>query len=349
MKRAVTRILVFLGLFAIVLEGSRIASSQSNPDLQQFLQTDVGFTSEQIQAVKQGQAVAKVMPSRIPDEVFLFGAIFIRSSPGSYVKFSTDFERMRARPGTLAFGSFSEPPRLSDLRGFAFSEDDLKDLKDCKPGDCLVQMPAASMNKLQTIDWSSPEAGQRVNQLLQQSVLDFLLAYKRDGNRSLGTYDDKKHSTDVARQFSYMLSYTKVLPARLPEFYDYLLDYPKSKPANVTDAFYWERVKFGLKLTLRVVHMVVWRGSDSDPIAYVVAEKQLYASHYFETALDLWFCVRPSDPSQRGFYLLAAMGSEQRGLTGVKGSMVRKAAVGRSVSNLQNALMRIKNALENGQ
>jgi hypothetical protein len=343
------RTLVSVGLLAIMLAGSDSACPQSNPDLQQFLQADVGFTPEQIQDIQKGHAIAKVMPSRIPDEVFLFGAIYIRATPDSYLKFSTDFERMRTRPGTLAFGVFSEPPQLQDLRGFAFDEDDLKDLKDCKPGDCLIQMPATSINKLQAIDWSSPDAGQRVNQLLQQSVLDFLLAYKRDGNQSFGTYDDKKHSTDVARQFSYMLSYTKVLPARLPDFNNYLLDYPKSKPPNATDAFYWEHVKFGLKPTLRVVHMVVWRGTDSDPIAYVLAEKQLYASHYFETALDLWFCVRPSDPAQRGFYLLAAMGSEQRGLTGVRGSIVRKTAVGRSVSNLQNALERIKNALETGQ
>jgi hypothetical protein len=44
-----------------------------------------------------------------------------------------------------------------------------------------------------------------------------------------------------------------------------------------------------------------------------------------------------------------AMGSEQAGLTGVKGSIVRKAAVGRSVSNLQNALTNIKNTLEGNQ
>jgi len=40
------------------------------------------------------------------------------------------------------------------------------------------------------------------------------------------------------------------------------------------------------------------------------------------------------------------MGSEQQGLTGLKGTIVRKAAVGRSVSNLQNALTNIKSALE---
>jgi hypothetical protein len=44
-----------------------------------------------------------------------------------------------------------------------------------------------------------------------------------------------------------------------------------------------------------------------------------------------------------------AMGSEQAGLTGVKGSMIRKVAVGRSVTNLQDTLTNIKSALEANQ
>jgi hypothetical protein len=118
----------------------------------------------------------------------------------------------------------------------------------------------------------------------------------------------------------------------------------------VEDTFYWAKVKFGLKPTLRVVQVVTMRGNPADEIAYAIAEKQLYSSHYFETALDLSFCVRGSDNQKRpGFYLIMAMGSEQAGLTGVKGSIVRKAAVGRSVSNLQNALTTIRNTLGGNQ
>jgi hypothetical protein len=118
----------------------------------------------------------------------------------------------------------------------------------------------------------------------------------------------------------------------------------------VEDTFYWARVKFGLKPTLRVVQLVTLRGNPADHVAYAIAEKQLYASHYFETALDFSFCVRgSSDSNQPGFFLIMAMGSEQAGLTGVKGSIVRKAAVGRSVSNLRDALTSIKNTLEGSQ
>jgi len=44
-----------------------------------------------------------------------------------------------------------------------------------------------------------------------------------------------------------------------------------------------------------------------------------------------------------------AMGSEQAGLTGFKGSIVRKVAVDRSASSLQKSLTVIKNTLEHNQ
>jgi hypothetical protein len=151
--------------------------------------------------------------------------------------------------------------------------------------------------------------------------------------------------TVVPKQFAYMLSYSKVLPEDLPDFYRYLLSYPDAKPANVENAFYWAKVKFGLKPTLRIVHMGVMRGGPADPVACAIAEKQLYSSHYFQTALDMSFCVRGND-QQSGFYLIMLMGSEQAGLTGFRGSIARNVAVGRSASNLRNALTTIKDPLE---
>jgi hypothetical protein len=43
------------------------------------------------------------------------------------------------------------------------------------------------------------------------------------------------------------------------------------------------------------------------------------------------------------------MGSEQAGLTGFEGSIIRKVAVSRSVSDLQKSLLSIKSALEQKQ
>jgi hypothetical protein len=326
--------------------------SQSNPDLQTFFQQNIGLSPDQVAAIQSGQPVAKTLPSRSPAEVFLFGAVYIHAAPESYIEFAHNFDRLRKLPSYLALALFSDPPQLSNLKDFTFDSEDFKALKDCKPGDCQIQMPTSSIEDLhKSVDLSAPDAKEQVDRLLQKTVLERLIAYQREGNQALGVYNDKRNPTEVPEQFKYMLSYSRALPKYLPDFYSYLLAYPNNKPANVEDTFYWARVKFGLKPTLRVVQMVTMRGNPADQVAYAIAEKQLYSSHYFETALDLAFCIRgANDPKQpAGFYLIMAMGSEQAGLTGAKGSIVRKAAVGRSVSNLQNALTTIRNTLQGNQ
>lgn len=324
---------------------------QEKPDLDTYFKNYVRLSDVQIKAIHSGTAVAKTLRSRTPAEIFVFGAVHINATPDAYVNFSTDFDQLRKLSGYLAIARFSNPPQLADLDGFTLDTDDIKAVKKCKPGDCEIQMPESSMRDIQeSIDWSAPTVAEQVNQLLQKTAIERLSAYQRDGNVALGIYNDKQHPTDVAGQFQYILSYSKALPEYLPAFYNYLLTYPLQKPENVDDTFYWAKVKFGLKPTLRIVHVVTMRGNTGGDPAYAIAEKQLYASHYFQTALDLTFCISDKlAPERGGFYLIKIMGSEQAGLTGFKGSIVRKAAVGRSASTLQKSLAAIKNALEGGR
>ena len=333
---------------SLMLLASAPGFSQSSPSLHGFFANNIGLSDQQIAAIKNGKAVVKAMPSRSPAEVFLFGAVYVHAAPEKYIQFAHDFDRLRQLPNYLALGVFSDPPQLSDLTGFSFDDDDIKALKDCKPGNCLIQMPASSMEQAENaVDWSAADPSQQVSPPLRTAALELVRRYQRDGNQALGVFHDKRTPTDVPQQFAYMLSYAKALPEQLPEFHRYLLKYPEQRPTNTDDAFYWAKVKFGLKPTLRIVHLITMRGKPGDPVVYAVAEKQLYSSHYFETALDLSFCVRADDTaSESGFYLIKEMGSEQAGLTGLKGSIVRKAAVSGSLSNLQKALMAIRNTLE---
>jgi hypothetical protein len=198
-----------------------------------------------------------------------------------------------------------------------------------------------------SVNWSAPDVAEQVNRLAQKMALQALLGYMQGGNTALGVYRDKNHPTEVAATFKSLLSRSQALPTYLPEFDRYLLDYPDLKLPNVQTQFYWEKVNFGLKPTLRIVQAIIYRGSKPAEPAYVVAVKQLYSSHYFETALDLTVCATDQErPNQRGFYLITLKGSQQAGLTGLKGSIVRKVAVDKTRSSLERALAAIKQNLE---
>ena len=98
-----------------------------------------------------------------------------------------------------------------------------------------------------------------------------------------------------------------------------------------------------MKPTIRVNHAVIIAARDD---ASAVAVKQLYASHYFHTALDVSVCMADAHARRPGFYLITLNSSEQDGLTGVKGSMLRKVAVDKTRSSLENALTALKQTIE---
>jgi len=313
-----------------------------------FFREYVGLSDEQIKQIRSGKAIAKIIESRTPDEVFVFGSVYIKAAPEQYLKFALDLDSLRKLPSYLAIQKFSDPPQLADLDGFTLEAEDIKKLKDCKPEHCEVQLPAETMEAFhQSVNWSAPDVADQVNHLGQQMALEALQKYMQGGNSALGTYRDKKHPAAVAETFQSLLSRSKALPVYLPDFDRYLLDYPDMHLDNVQTQFYWEKVNFGLKPTLRMVQTVVYRGKSPGEPAYAVAEKQLYASHYFETALDLSICVNDSEqPAKRGFYLITLKGSQQAGLTGFKGGIVRKVAVDKTRSSLERALVSIKEKLE---
>ena len=325
--------------------------SQTSSELKDFLSQEIGLNQDQIAAIQHGQPFAKNVQPRSPAEIFVLGVIYVNAAPESYLKFANDFDRLRRYPEYLAINKFSDPPELSDLQGFELGRDDIKALKDCSLGNCKVQMPASTaMDELRkSVNWGAPTVDEQVNHLVQKLALSRLLEYQKVGNRTLGlVYNDKGEQVNVADQFKYMLSYYEVLPRDLPDFYKYLLDYPNAKPGNVENSFHWEKLKFGMKPTLRIVHVLTMHGDKPEQPPYVIAEKQLYSSHYFETALDLTFVLRGSDdPTQSGFYLVKTMGCEQAVLVGgFKGSVVRRIALSRSVSDLQKSLASMKDILE---
>lgn len=344
------RTLATFGFVLLVFLSSKgsIRATGEAAEPNEFFREYIGLSDDQIEQVHSGKPIAKIMESRTPHEVFVFGSVYIKASPEQYLKFALDLDALRKLPNYLAIQKFSDPPKLSDLDGFTLNEEDVKKLKDCKPDHCEVQLPAETMEAFQqSVNWSAPDAAGQVNHLAQEMALEALQRYIQGGNGALGTYRDKKQPAAVAETFQSLLSRSKALPVYLPDLDHYLLDYPRVSLDNVETQFYWEKVNFGLKPTLRIVQTIVYHGKSSSEPAYAVAEKQLYASHYFETALDLSVCVKDTEqPDKPGFYLITLKGSQQAGLTGFKGSIVRKVAVDKTRSSLERALVSIKQKLE---
>lgn len=330
-------------LLAFGLSSSAVART---PPVSLF--TTLGLTSEETAAVDAGRPVAKVLPWGGPSEVYIFGAVHVDGSPETYLKAARDVRRLSGTPGYLNIGELRDDATVADLSALAFEPDDVKALKSCREGSCDVQLPTTSIQAFHDgVDFSRPDAAEQANRLARPMVLRLLRSYQQGGHQALGEYRDKQNPARIADQFETMIGRASVLPDVLPELWRYLLEYPNAPIANVESFFYWEKVVFGLKPTIRVNHAVIYRGRTQGRDFGAVAIKQLYATHYFHTALDVSVCVDDgAGGSAPGFYLLTLKGSQQEGLTGVKGSMLRKVVVDKTRRSLESALASIKKTVE---
>ena len=324
---------------ALCLTAPTVAGTPSLPIL-----TTLGLTAKEVAAVDAGRAVAKVLPWGGPSEVYVFGAVLIDGTPETYLKVARDIQRLTRASGYLGVGEIPDRATVADLGTVAFDADEVKALKSCREGACDVQLPTASIQEFRSgVDFSRPDAADQANALARAMVLRLIRTYQQGGHRALGEYRDRQHPARIGEQFETMMSRASVLPDVLPELRRYLLEYPNASLANAESFFYWEKVDFGLKPTFRVNHAVIYRSRTQGHDFGAVAIKQLYATHYFYTALDVSVCV--DNPPGR-FYLLTLKGSQQEGLTGIKGSILRKIAVDKTRGALESALAAIKRTME---
>jgi hypothetical protein len=107
-------------------------------------------------------------------------------------------------------------------------------------------------------------------------------------------------------------------------------------------------VEFGLKPTVRVNHVIIYPlAAKPSGVSHVIAIKQLYASHYFHTALELRFLVEDDrPPAGRGFYLLSIIRSRADGTTGLKGSFLRPIISRRARTGVRGYLEYLKRQVE---
>lgn len=335
-------------LAVVLLCGTAIGSGPEIREPRAFFRDQVGLSDGEISMIARGKAVAKVLPTQTPSEILVFGAVFVNARPERYAKLALDMGRLRRSPHYLGAGRFSDPPLLSDLEGFILEPDDIRGLKNCRPGKCSVQLPAEAIEELRaSLDWSRPDVGEQVNERIRRMALEVVRRYQADGNRVLGDYRDTGQAPEAGIQLRSLLGQSAAPLAYMPELQDYLLEYPRIQPVAAESLFYWERVHFGMKPTLRLNHAIAYRSTGTREAAQIVIVKQLYASHYFQIALDVTACVTDSaGTGNGGFYLISLKGSSQQGLTGFVGSLLRRIIVSRARSAQERLLINIKQSLE---
>lgn len=288
--------------------------------LDTYLRTVPRLTAADTAALLAGRPVAKLLDADPSKEVAVFAAVWIAAPRSGYVARLQDIERFETGSAIRITRKISPTPALADFAALALPQEDFDDLRTCTVGHCDVKLSAEALQTLHaTVDWNATTARRDADAAMRRLALDYVQAYRQGGNARLAVYRDGARPTFLSQEYDTMIRNLPSLTRSLPQVQRYLLGYPQVTLPNSTDFMYWQEVTFGLKPIIRINHLTI----ADEPGATTVASKQVYASHYFWTALELRVLL--DDPARGdGFWFVTENRSRSDGLSGFLGSIVRR-------------------------
>ena len=291
----------------------------------------VGFTSSDLAALEAGQVIARSETAKGTGEIVAIAAVKIRAPRDKVVGYYGEMVKYVDGKVTLGFGRFSSPPVPADVAGLAFDRNEIDHLRSCEPGDCDIRIGGAGLEKLRsTIDWNAPDYAEKVNEFARQSVVDYVAAYQQRGDDALITFDDSGKPVSMKEQWRGIVANSPYFHVYAPELEAYLKSYPTAKPEGARDVLYWVKENYGaLKAVISVVHAVIYE-PPSKPDWALVAQKHIYASHYYDASMAVASMIGAEDAGKPVTYLVYVNRSRgdmlKGGLGGVKRTMARDQA-----------------------
>lgn len=336
--------IVVVAICAVALLPSPQHTTDPRREVHEYL-TRNGFTPEEIARFEAGEVAARA-DTVGSEEIVAVAAVKIRAPRDRVLNYYGQMISYVDGAVTLAFGRFSVPPRLDDVKDLSFDDNEVGDLRSCKPGGCDIRLSGAGIEALQNaIDWSAPDSVRRVNEFARKAALDYVVAYQSQGDAALITYDDRAKPVSVQQQWRGIVGNATYFHEYVPELKAYLEQYPRGSLSGGRDVFYWVKENYGLKPVISIVHGVIYQPTARTDRAFVV-QKQLYASHYYDASLAVATLLSAAENGTNATYLVYANRSRGDLLRGGFGGLRRNVAQSQARKAAQQTLGTIKRQME---
>jgi hypothetical protein len=336
-----------LALFAAFAPSLR---AQSVPaPLQTFLKEYAKFDESDLRALAEGRPAARVIETKVGDEVAVVGAIRIATPREFFLRQFTNIVQFKREQSVTEVGKFGKHPSLEDLAGLQLHAQSVEALRQCQSGRCALKLPSKDIQRFQKdISWSTTKADESANQLFREVLLQRVHAYLDSGNAGLADYNDKKSPISLAHGSAQLLDESAYLRQFAPHLAECLELFPKCD-SGIETFFYWSKENYGhgLKPVVSVTHVLIDRQPRSEDKWFWEASKQLYADHYSDGSLGVTLLAEaPSENGRPSFYLVYLNRTRSDSLKGFFAFFVRGIVRSKARGELSDQLLRIRTRME---
>ena len=313
-----------------------------------LLRPDVGLSLEDLADAADGDVVARSLPSDVDGEVAVVGLVRVDVPPDFFIERFRDIATFKKSRRVSEVARFGVPPRVEDLEGLTVPEEDLRDLRSCRVGDCDVQLPASTIDRFRTdIDWSAGGAIEAADALFRRVLVEQVEAYLASGARALPEYRDQHDPVAVADRLRQILDGSPYLREHAPSLYEHLDGFRGGRPDGVDEFVYWSKEDLDLKPIISLTHVVIRPWTAPGLSGYWIASSQIYTTHYLSASLGIAGFVEMEDgDGTRASYLIYLNRTRTEGLGGFLGPLKRAIAGRRARGGMEETLAYTRARLE---
>jgi hypothetical protein len=343
MLRRITSLPVFISFCAILWLCTNGARAQnSNLDFHKILREKIAFDETDFAALQQGETVVKLLPAQDKREVAVSGLVSLQVPAEVFLQSFRESMLRKSNPAILEIGSFSSKPTLDDLKDLTIESGDIEDLKKCVVGDCQLKLSATMIERFRKeVNWEAPDYSSQATQLLKGMLLDYVRDYQARGDVALIEYNDKAKIVRLAEEQRALKAASSYIYDVLTNFPQYVTGFPKPNLVDVQNTIVWSKVKFGLKPVIAINHITIYKNEKEAGPQILIATKQIYANHYFDSSLALTAFINIPGASPAS-YLFYENRSRADALEGMFSKLRRRIVENRAVDSLKGILEQSK-------
>jgi len=330
------RIISFCALICFVPNAALGQNSVS--EFHKILVANATFNETDFAALRQGQTVVRLLPATDKREVAVCGLVSLGVTADMFLQSFRESMTKKSDPAILEIGRFSETPTLADLQTLSFEERDIEDLKLCVVGDCKLKLSRQMIERLQAeVNWQAPDYRIQATQLLKRMLSDYVSDYLARGDAALIEYSDKSTAIRLADEQRALMAASNYIGNELPDLRPHLKRFAQPEMSLVENAIVWSKIKFGLKPVIAFNHIRIYKRQRGSGPQILIAAKQIYANHYFDSSLALTAFVNFPGGSPAA-YLVYENRSRADGLQGAFGKIKRGIVEGKAVDSQKTIL-----------
>ena len=245
------------------------------PDAKDLL-TEIGFPADANQQVLDGKFVTTSLEPTSERELAMAMAFLVDEPPAVLIEEAKENLVAKVDPDTLANGAISGSGSLEDFKGVAFGSDAKKQSKSfltAKPGEDL-NLSTAEIGAFAALAKQGGDT-KAVEDQLRKLLLARFQAYHGQGLDGIAPYarSDGKQ-TDAGGDLRRAVEAASGLKKNAPDFYDAVLNYPKSRPAGLNEDFGWSHYMAHGTPVFLLDHRI-WM---ADGEAWLMANRQYYVT-----------------------------------------------------------------------